>query len=90
MILWCKVIDRWDWRRKVTGALEVTVELWDRLGWLWGVGVGECRSKQAQIAGDRIMPSIPIGTVWWIGSPHGCTCTKHKSAPAENPCLPVF
>lgn len=40
MILCCNVSDRWDWRRKVTGALEVTVELWDGLGWLGGRGGG--------------------------------------------------
>lgn len=44
MSLCCSMIDRWDWRRKVTGALEVTVELEDL-----GLAAGGGCDKQVQI-----------------------------------------
>lgn len=78
MILCCNVIDRWDWRRKVTGALEVTVELWDRLGWLGGLGLGwwgwggvaassaDCWRSHDAIHTNRLMHSLVDSQHTWM------------------------
>lgn len=46
------LIDRWVCRRKVRGALEVAVELWDG-------GGGAASTDHTR---DHTMPSIPIGS----------------------------
>lgn len=77
MILCCNVIDRWDWRRKVTGALEVTAELWDRLGWLGGGG-GVAASKRRLLEIASCHP-YQKARVQFGGF------AAHMDAPAQNP-----